>query len=394
MIREKAHALSIRRIRQNYDTRLDKLRLSMNEYYPSMPETLYDNILRRFSIQKASAYPEVNRAYEALAGYLGVTRDELILANGADAALATVYCTFCSEHDTVATCMPTFAMYRVHADLLNCHFKSVEANDAGLVSEEQLLSLAHEDTRLIVLANPNGVTGQAFSTDSIDILLKKASKNSTIVLIDEAYASFGNSIDMSNLIALHDNLVIVRSFSKCIGMAGLRIGYILSSQRLIHMMEKFRPMMEINSLAVEAVKEICSDRSYMDMAVAEIKASRAYFKGELKKLGYDTIVRSGNFVLVDFGPDTPMIEDIMTRNSIEYKTLAPPLSSYIRITVACREIMTSVVQVLTTGTTACDDALGGVENERFRENQGAAPTREVKSRLEGDIDENSAGLPQ
>lgn len=363
MIQEKAHAASIGRIRQDYDTRLDKLRLSMNEYYPSMPETLYDRILSRFSIQRASAYPEVNCAYEALAGYLGVTRDELILANGADAAIATVFSTFCSEHDTVATCAPTFAMYRVRADLMNCHFESVEANETGIVSEEQLLSLARENTRLIVLANPNGVTGQAFSTDSIDRLLKQASKNSTVVLLDEAYASFGDSIDMSGLIALHDNLVIVRSFSKNIGMAGLRIGYILSSQRLIHMLEKFRPMMEINSLAVEAIKEICSDRSYMDMAVAEIKTARTYFADELKKLGYEVIVRSGNFVLVDFGANTPVIMDIMTRNAIECKILAPPLSPYIRITVGCRQIMTSVVQILTMGTTACDGAVTGVENE-------------------------------
>lgn len=124
-------------------------------------------------------------------------------------------------------------------------------------------------------------------------------------------------------------------------------------------MEKFRPMMEINSLAVEAVKEICSDRSYMDMAVAEIKASRAYFAEEMEKLGYHTVVRSGNFVLVDFGPDTPMMEDIMTRNSIEYKKLAPPLSSYIRITAASRETMTSLVEVLTMGPAARDDEARG-----------------------------------
>ena len=95
MIKEKKYAEKIYRVRQNYNTRLNKLRLGMNEYVCHMPDKLYDEIMKNFNIEKASAYPEVNQAYDALSKYLNQSRERILLTSGADMAIKVVFETFC-----------------------------------------------------------------------------------------------------------------------------------------------------------------------------------------------------------------------------------------------------------------------------------------------------------
>lgn len=347
MIQEKDYAKKIHRIRQEYSTRLDKLRLGMNEYVNHMPKELYMEIMKNFSIEKASSYPEVNDAYNALAKYLNQSRERILLTSGADMAIKVVFETFCSNNDIIATCSPTFAMYKIHAELLNCKFEETLSDNEGSFTEEQLLKMLDKNIKLLVLANPNGVTGFCFNKDSIRKLLIESQKKDIIVLIDETYASF-DAIDMSEFINDFNNLVIVRSFSKNIGMAGLRIGYILSSEYLVNIMEKFKPMMEINSLAVEAVKTICRNPRYIQEATKEIVKTRSQVAGRFEKMGYKVIERKGNFILVDFGKDRDKIEEKLKQNKVEYKVFKEPLSKYIRFTIGTHEVMEKLLQIINT----------------------------------------------
>ncbi len=345
MIKEKEFAKNIKRIRQGSDSRMKKLRLGMNEYIPHMPEDLFKKIISNFTIEKASAYPEVNQAYNALSGFLNQKRDRILLASGADMAIKIIFETFCQQGDIVATCAPTFAMYRVHANLLNCKLREISSNNKGEFTEEDLLDLANKSTKLIILANPNGVTGFAFEKNLIIKLLEKSSRANTIVVLDETYANFGE-IDMSELLEKYNNLIIVRSFSKNIGMAGIRVGYILSSEYLSGMMEKFKPMMEINSLAVESIKTICSDKKYLNDAVQKIIKARKYVSVEFRERGYEVLERKGNFILVNFEENCSKIETILENNNIEYRKLSRPLEKYIRFTVGTKKIMKNLLNII------------------------------------------------
>ena len=345
MIEEKNYAKKIYRIRQEYDTRLDKLRLGMNEYVNHMPEELYIEIMKNFSIEKASAYPEVNNAYNALSRYLKQSRDRILLTSGADMAIKLVFETFCSPNDIIATCSPTFAMYKVHAELLNCKLEETFSNNEGEFTEQQVLELFDKNIKLFVLANPNGVTGFCFNKDAIRRILSEAEKRNIIVLIDETYASF-DKIDMSEFINEFNNLIIVRSFSKCIGMAGIRIGYILTSEYLANIIEKFKPMMEINSLAVEAVKAICNNPKYIEEATSKIVKARNEAAKRIKEMGYKVIERKGNFLLVDFGNDRTKIEENLKENKVEYKIFKEPLSKYIRFTIGIPEVMEKLFEII------------------------------------------------
>ena len=348
MIEEKEFAKKLYRIRQDFDTRVNDYRLEMNERVPGVRQEIYDEIMKNFSLYKASAYPEVNMAYNAMAKYLNQAREKILLTNGSDSGISLIFKTFCTEGDIIATCGPTFAMYKVHAELLKCEYKEFSSDETGAFNLKNVLNDLNkikDQTRLFVIANPNGVTGFAFDKEEIKEILEFTSKNNIVVLIDEAYADF-DKIDMSEFVDKFDNLIIVRSFSKSYGLAGLRIGYIYSSEYLIRMIEKFKPMMEVNFLAVEAIKVVCSDKKYLNDSVKEIVEARKYFKDELIKMNYDVIERHGNFLLIDFKENREKVENIMKNNRIRYRTFNDMLKKYIRISIGTMEVMKEVVEII------------------------------------------------
>ena len=345
MILSQEHAKSIKRVRQNYTTRQDKIRLGMNEHIPSMPEELFQEILKDFTKEIASSYPEIEQSYDALSKFLSQPRDRLLITSGADVAIKTVLETFCKHDDEIVTISPTFAMYAIHTALLGCILREVYCNDKGEASIDSLLSLLKVGVRAVIIANPNGVSGFIFSISDISKLAQKAEEKNILVIIDETYADFGD-IDISGLIENFSNLIIIRSFSKNIGMAGLRIGYILTSEYLAEMIEKFKPMVEINSLAVKAIVAICSNKKYLNNAVEIIVNSRYNFANNLRKLGFEVIVGGGNFVLVDFENNRDIICNNLEKNNIEYRVLPSPLKKYIRITVGANNIMDYVIKII------------------------------------------------
>ena len=189
------------------------------------------------------------------------------------------------------------------------------------------------------------MTGYAFSVDELKMLLINAEKFGILVVLDETYADFA-PIDATPLLDEFNNLVIIRSFSKNIGLAGLRIGYIVTTEYLSEIIEKFKPMMEINSLSVLAVKYVCSDCDLIKNEVAKVINTRHTFATALNNLGFDVIEKDGNFVLVNFGVWKEKVMEKLVDNNIEFKKLPMPLNNYIRFTIATDEIMQNVVKLI------------------------------------------------
>lgn len=348
MINCKKNLNDITRTRQEYITRQDRIRLGMNEYVPSMPQALFEKIMYGFTPEIASSYPEINRAYVSLSRHLKQSRDRLILSNGADSAIKMIFETFCGQGDVVSTISPTFAMYKIHSQLMGCVFREVYCDETGECSSDSLNHLLVPETKLVIIANPNGVTGFSFDIDELHNFSRQAEQKDILVVIDETYADFGN-IDMSQLIDECSNVIIVRSFSKNIGMAGLRIGYILTNERLSGMIEKCKSMMEINALAAKAVEVICSDDRYVKDAVKEIIDARKKFAVSMTELGFRVMERDGNFVLVDFGSKRDKILKHLIDKKVEIRALGAPLEKYVRFTVGARGIMNLVMEIIKSG---------------------------------------------
>ena len=335
---------NIIRPRQDYDTRLDKIRLGMNERYPSMPVDIFNEIMSGYTIQEASAYPEMKSVYAALSKYIGQPTTRILLSGGADIAIKTVLEAVCESGSKILTCYPTYVMYKVYAKMLNCSLRGIMPDTNGEFDIHDVIAQAKQNTDVLILANPNGNSGFYFTIDEIKTLLLQLPSDMPIIL-DEAYADFAG-IDASELLDEFDNLIIIRTFSKNIGFTGLQIGYVLANEKVIEIIEKFKPTIELNSLAARAIKVMCTKHDLLKKLVAQTISIRHEFASELQKLGFDVIEKGGNFILVNFGDKSEKIIKALDDAKIEVKTVMAPFENYIRIAIADKDTMDFVLKVI------------------------------------------------
>lgn len=343
MIKGRKHSENIIRPRQEYDTRLNKIRLGMNERYPSMPVELFNEIMGGYTIEEASAYPEMKPVYDALSGYIGQPSSRILLSSGADIAIKTVLESICEKGYRLLSCYPTYVMYKVYAKMLECTLRGIQPDTDGNYNIDELISQAKQDIDVVILANPNGISGFFFSLEEIKKLL--SALPDVPIIIDEVYADFAG-IDAAPLLDEYSNLIIIRSFSKNVGFTGFQIGYILAQEQVISFIEKFKPTIELNSLAARAVKVMCSKPGLLKQLVRETVRVRKYFSKELRKLKYKVIEKGGNFVLVDFGEKSDDIKDALLSANIEFKAVAAPFDGKVRLTIGDKATMDFVLKVI------------------------------------------------
>lgn len=343
MIKGRKHSENIIRPRQDYDTRLNKVRLGMNEKYPSMPKELFLEIMSGFTIEEASAYPEMKSVYDALSKFLDQPTKRILLSSGADMAIKVTLESICEKGDQLLTCAPTYAMYTVYAKMLDCKLNSILPDEDCNFNIDDLIARAKNDIKVVILANPNGITGFYFTFDEIKKLLTELPEMP--VIIDEAYADFAG-LDVAPLLDEFSNLIIIRSFSKNIGFTGFQVGYILAQEPVIEFIEKFKPGIELNALAARAVKVLCAKPELINTQVAETIRVRKFFANSLKELGFKVIENGGNFILVDFGPKTASVRENLDNANVEYKVITKPFEGHIRFAIGDMQTMVAVLEII------------------------------------------------
>ena len=343
MIKGRKHSENIIRPRQEYDTRLNKIRLGMNERYPSMPKDLFEEIISGYTIEEASAYPEMKSVYKALSDYIGQPENRILLSGGADIAIKTVLESICEKGYRLLSCYPTYVMYKVYAKILECTLRGIQPDSNGNYDIKDLIDQAKQDADVVILANPNGISGFFFTIDEIKMLL--SALPDMPIILDEAYADFAG-IDAAPLIDEYDNLIIIRSFSKNVGFTGFQIGYILAQEQVINFIEKFKPTIELNSLAARAIKVMCTKPGLLKKLVDETIQIRKYFSEELCKMNFGVIEKGGNFILVDFGEESEKIKAALISADVEFKTATAPFDGHVRFAIGDKKTMDYVLKVI------------------------------------------------
>lgn len=345
MIRPRQFIEKFERDGQPYDTRLNRMRLAFNEYVNHIDTDLINKILRDLDGERLSAYPEVNQAYEILANYYNVEIENILLGHGSDSVLFNVISTFCDEGDAIASILPTYGMYKVYANMLNCRFITAEYNMDREISSNQLDYLIKQNPKVIVIANPNGVIGTKIDDTRIIDFIIKAKERDILVIIDEAYAEFSKKT-MLDHVKDHNNLVVIRSCSKSLGMAGVRIGYGIMDKNIRKYAYKMKPVVEVNTLAVSAIKVLFKEKEIKNRLISKIIESKIYTTDQLRKLGYEVLDTETNFLLVSFNEkETKVIEKLKDRK-VELKKLNNVYGNYYRITVGTIDVMERFIKYL------------------------------------------------
>ena len=256
--------------------RAGKLRLDFNENTvgcsPRVIEALAQAATRGF----VATYPEYERAREKMGEFLGVKGSRLIFGDGTDELINALVHTYIDPGDEVLMPWPTFTMFRFYTEVVAGVPKKVDYKLPELKFPlEELIEAIGPRTKLITIATPNNPTGDALSLADIEKVLEAATDRA--VLIDEAYFEF-NGVTAIDLLPHYPNLFVSRTFSKAYGLAGLRVGCLVSSAENIEQVHKGQSPYSVGSIAITCAMAAIDDQDYVSDYVKKILEARALLK--------------------------------------------------------------------------------------------------------------------
>lgn len=214
----------------------------------------------------------------------GVDTKHIFLGNGSDEVIDLLIRIFCEPgRDHIVTLPPTYGMYQVSADIANVAVRKIPLLKNFQPDVEAVLAEADEHSKLLFLCSPNNPTGNAFSQDRIKTLTEGFPG---IVVIDEAYIDFSAQPSGLAMLEEHPNLVVMQTFSKAWGLAGIRLGMAFAHETIIELLNKVKPPYNINQLTQQAALEALQNRAQQEAWVTTILSQRALLQQHLMALDY------------------------------------------------------------------------------------------------------------
>ena len=248
-----------------------------------------------------AVYPEYNHLRKILAGYFKISADELAPTNGTDEAIKSVIETYIEKgKDEIIIPVPTYVMFKLYAQLNEAIIREVLYNNDLTFPAKKILDRINKRTKIIVLVNPNNPTGTSIKNTDIIKIIKKANRNGALVLLDEAYYQFYGRTSIP-LIKKYDNLFVMQTFSKAFGLAGIRLGCIISNGENIKIMQKVLSPYRVNNLAAVCAQAALKDSDYVKKYAKEIKKSKYSLYRALDSFGIKYYKSDANFVLLKIG---------------------------------------------------------------------------------------------
>lgn len=258
----------------------------------------------REACEKVHLYPD-GAAYHlkrALSAKLGVTPDELAVGNGSNELIELLVRTFVLEGEEVLTSAQTFVAYKLAAQAHGRTLVEVPMKARFHYDLAGLRARLSPRTKLVFLANPDNPTGTWFGEADLVPFLDAVSSE-TLVVLDEAYVDFVDAPGFYDGLALrqrYPNLVLLRTFSKIHGLAGLRVGYAVARPEVTALLDRVRAPFNVNLVAQAAAVAALTDEAHYARSRALVLSERPFLAAGLAKLGATVVPSQGNFVLADF----------------------------------------------------------------------------------------------
>ena len=346
MIKPKKAVLKMKEYVPPTSGRENKLRLDFNENTVGCSPKVIQ-ALKKIDTNKMSVYPEYSEFISKLAKRNGVDKEEIVLTNATDEAIKLVMDTFIENGEEIIIPTPTFAMFKFYAELAEATIKEVLYNKDLSFPTDKVLNSINEATKLIVLVSPNNPTGTIISDKDILSIVKKAEQNDALVIIDEAYYEFCNKSSV-NLINDFANVLVLRTFSKAYGLAGIRLGFILGNNKTTKYLMKAQSPYSVNAIALIAAETALDNIEFVRDYVKEVNQSKEFVKKELGQLGIKTFPTEANFLIADFGEKCEFVynklkdKNILVRNRSKY----PLLDNCLRIGIGTIDQSKTLIQAI------------------------------------------------
>jgi histidinol-phosphate aminotransferase len=312
----------------------DVIKLASNEN-PLGPSPAAIAAMER-ALQGLHLYPDGNAFYfkRKLADSLGVEPRNLILGNGSNEIIEFVGHALMAPGSAVIVSQYCFAVYPIVTRLFGANLVTVPAINYGHDVAGMLRAITPQ-TRVLFVANPNNPTGTLAAREDIVTLLNELPPH-VLLVMDEAYIEFlAEPVDLLPFIQrdLKPNLLLMRTFSKIYGLAGLRLGYGIAHPELVAALEKVRQPFNINSLAQAGAMAALDDTEHVRRTRANNFEGMRFLERGLRQLGLKFIPSAANFILVEVGNGQRVFEDLQKQGIIARPMGGYNLAQFIRISI-------------------------------------------------------------
>ena len=314
-------------------TEIVKLASNENPFGPS--EKVKQAIQASFA--DLSRYPDGNgfALKSVLSAKWGVDNNQITLGNGSNEILELLARAFLTTEHEVIFSQHAFAVYPLVTQAVGAQARVVPAIDYGHDLSGMLAAIT-DKTRLLFIANPNNPTGTYLTEQALSEFLAAVPEH-VICVLDEAYYEYVAKDDYPDSItwlAQYPNLVITRTFSKAYGLAGLRVGYSLSSPEMADILNRVRQPFNNNALALVAAEVALSDVGYLEATVALNNAGMQFLTGNFLTMGLPWIESVGNFVSVDLLREANSINTALLHKGVIVRPVANyEMPNHLRISI-------------------------------------------------------------
>ncbi|MBQ9058671.1 MAG: histidinol-phosphate transaminase [Atopobiaceae bacterium] len=331
-----------------------EINLSANENTHGLPTEITDELRQRLSSLELNRYPDplATQVRERIARLYNLTCDNVLAGNGGDELLFDLFLAFAGAGRRVVLSTPTFSIYKMYATMLNCELIEVARDPETQKSNVAGLLEAAQEASLVVVCSPNNPTGELIAHETVEELLDVCSG---IVVVDEAYVEFSHpNASMLPLLSKHENLVVLRTFSKAYALAGARCGYVLSNTGVIAALASVRQTYSLDSVT-QALAQLVLDRHELfASSISDTVSERErLYEGLSKLTQYSPEVKlwpsEANFILVRLPQASKIRERLRDEWSILVRDFSAEagLTNCLRITVGTHDENSRVLEALT-----------------------------------------------
>jgi histidinol-phosphate aminotransferase len=301
--------------------------------------------------ENMALYPDgsCSELSEALSSKLGVKQEQLIFGAGSDQIVEMIAQAYINTGDEAIMPIPSFPRYETVTRIMDGNPIEIKLNSDFRLDLAAYADSITEKTRIIWICNPNNPTGTIITSDEQRAFLDSVPE-SILVVLDEAYFEYAkgeNYPESIKLLESHSNIIILRTFSKAFGLAGLRVGYAISSPQIISNLNKVRAPFNVNAAAQSAALASIKDDEFLKLSIDNNRLGKLYLYEAFSDLGLSHIPTNANFVMVKVNRNSQQVFNDLLREGIIVRPGIPfMMPDWIRLTIGTPEENKLFIQAL------------------------------------------------
>ncbi|HEY75337.1 MAG TPA: histidinol-phosphate transaminase [Thermoflexia bacterium] len=290
------------------------------------------------TLREVHLYPDGQGYYlrQAIADHLGVTLEQVIIGNGADGVIVQTCLAYLDDGDEVIVGRSSFPVYDIYTHVMRAQLVKVPLKEYRLDLEGMAEAIT-ERTKIVFVCNPNNPTGTIVTQGEVESFMAEVPEH-ILVIFDEAYYEFVDSPEYPDTLRYvregRRNVMVMRTFSKIYGLAGLRLGYAVAHSDTLAPLWRVKEPFAVNRLAQIAGIAALEDEEFVRRSVEANREGRRYLYRQFERLGLFYVESHTNFVLVRIGPEAREVaERLLRRGVIVRPCTGYDLPEFLRITV-------------------------------------------------------------